>query len=475
MSMKLARNFNTIVWKYIYWIKLNKYVYYLKSRIYKALVQNYYKKAYYLQVKLISSPLVKILALKKILYLKQKIFINDFHLLSNTWRDFHIGYLSNYLNFDDSLDVDILLYKESKLLNTQLSNLFNIFKQIRELLTSWVLEVYLQSFYDTKSKNYFRFSDFQANFITNFANLNSELTLYSITIELKSIFYFMSTDFLLTKLNINQKLRHFLADWLLKGKLINIVRLLHSIKYGLNYEDIELYIGKLLIDFTILILFDEIKFMLQADVDCNNKLLTENFYAFSNDCQILLLSNNYTVLKKWQYVYWKWLVSNGVQVLYTVTQKITSCFEGNYLGKYFITYESSKFCKSLFIKPSLYAQFCLLRDISIIIKELKGKSFFLLIIQLNKFLLYYSRLFLKVSRQNIFSLLDYLIYLKLKAYIINMDSGLSHYKIKAKYFPSNQYCFNNKIQASMWIMSSLIRDSINYKLYFLIKLSWFSE
>ena len=472
MSIKLSRNFNTIVWKYIYWFKINKYVYYLKSRIYKALIQKSYRKAHYLQIRLISSPLVKIFALK------QNVLVDNFNIFSRitrNWRNFHIGYVIKYIDFDYILNLNILIETESRSFAVYSDKLLEVINCIRELLVGWVLSIYLQNFYDTVGKNYFRLRNFENDLIANFVHLGYQMNLYSIAINFDSIFCFLSPDFLLSKLNLIRSLNAFLKEYLLKSKLASLIKSLDSIwyKYDRDYLNPKFYLVNLLIEFILIVILNEVKSMSQWEL-CNDKqLCTVDFCILSNKFDLLIFSKKYKVLKIWQSFYYKWLVSNGIQVKPSLNQKISFLSEGNYLGIYFVFYGSYKLCNGLSIKPSLYSQFCFLKKVSLIIKQLKSKSVFLLIIQLNKLFLSYSQIFFKAITQKVFSFLDYLVYLKLKAYLVNMHSNWSYCKIAAKYFSFNDYRFNHKVRLSNWVMSTLVKDLNSYKFYFLIKLSWF--
>lgn len=472
MSIELSRNFNTIVWKYIYWFKINKYVCYLKSRIYKALIQKSYKKAHYLQNRLIFSPLVKILALK------QNVFIDNFNILSNVtkgWRNFHIGYIIKYIDFDYVLNINVLIDNESKSFIVYSNRLLNIINFTRELLAGWVVEIYLQNFYDMVGENYFRLRNFETGSIFNFVYSGYEMNLYSIAINFDCIFYFLSPDFLLTKLNLIRSLNVFIARYLFQSKLITLTKLLNNIGYGYNKDYLRqnLYLVNLLVEFVLIVILNEVKCIFQLQLCSDQGLSNEDFCVLSNKYDLLIFSKKYKVLKMWQSFYYRWLVSNGVQVKSILNQKINFLSEGNHLGMYFILYESCQPYNKLSIRPSLYSQFCFLKKVSLIIRQLKSKSVFLLIIQLNKLFLFYSKLFFKASTQKVFSLLDYLIYLKLKAYLINMHSNWSCYRIITKYFSSDYYWFNYKIRMSNWTISTVIKDLNSYKFYFLIKLSWF--
>ncbi len=121
-------------------------------------------------------------------------------------------------------------------------------------------------------------------------------------------------------------------------------------------------------------------------------------------------------------------------------------------------------------KPSLYYQFILLKQVSSLIS--KANSLFLLIIRLNMLLLSWSILYRNQQVAKLFALLDYLIYLKIKSFLVNCHSSWSNQRVKLKYFPQRIYCFNIVDTKTNWVFSSNVTSGIYYRLYFSIKLSW---
>nr|AYR06454.1 hypothetical protein [Rhodogorgon sp.] len=455
-SMKLNRNFNIINWKYIYWKKIYKYLSNLRARIYKASVVESYEQTCTLQVKLVSSPLIKIIAFKHIANSESnKSFIQEIIGNNNCFRSFHLGYLISYLNFTDNLDLDVFIHHQARYISKYQQKLRYLVEEIKQIVIVWSLEPCIANVSCVNNVWYLSFNKDQP--INYVLNKGFQYNWSFINISLDSIFYVLSKYSIINRITVASQLKSYIFSLLRKGVLINSLRYLNKPLSMPKINSSDLHLGYILAQMLISSLCYENSILVQYKL---NSLCLTNLYVLNYLTNLLVISNSYMGIKIWQQSFFLLLLSHGV---FIKNKKIANLSNGFYF------YSCFSYCSTnLIIKPSLYSQFCLLQRISINLFAFRGMASFILIIQLNMILLTWVRYFRNVNMRKIFSLLDYLIYLKVRSNIINRYSSRSCTKIKKQYFASFKCYFNTRLRRGNWIFSDLLKGQKYYKLFFYV-------
>lgn len=467
MSKKLDIYFNMIIWKHTSWHRVNKYISNLRSRIYKASVQKSYKKNHHLQTRLVSSPFAKMLALKTVIDERKEIKINLFlNFIKGYLRLFHIGYIINYLGVETDLNLSTFLCTSY----VNIDQYKFIIDQVKQLLITWALvSRWQESFTLCISNSYYSHNDlnimqllktvleFKYSYDTMFTVLN-----------LNPLLHCLTSYAIITRLDTINPIKICVNKWLDEGRLSKFVSKPNSSIVSISKDNF--FLGNLITLIIISVLCYEAELVLLSEkLPINlHKLKLEKITVFNCRDYLLICSNQYTQLNLWMQKWMMLLTGNGVQNRCNLFRKIVSLQQGTFFKWHFICSTSHY----ISIRPSLYAQFLLLKNISITIRMSKSKSILILIITLNKLLLNWSSYFSYTETKKVFCLLDYLIYLKVKTEIHRRHSNWSFKKLCSKYFFNCQYLFNHKLKNSKWILSEKVQNLYYMKTYFLIKLSW---
>lgn len=467
MSKKLDVYFNMIIWKHTYWYRVNKYISNLRSRIYKASVEKSYKKNYHLQTRLVSSPFAKMLALKKVIDERKEIKINLFlNFIKGYLRLFHIGYIINYLKVETDLNLSTFLCTSY----VNMDQYKFIIDQVKQLLITWALvSRWQENFTLGMSSSYYCYNELNImQFLKTVLELKYGYDTMFTVLNLNPILCSLTSYAITTRLDTINPIRICVNKWLDEGRLSKFVSKPDSSIISV-LED-NFFLGNLIIPIVISILCYEVELILLGEklpTDLH-KLKLEKITVLNFKDYLLIFGNQYIQLNLWMQKWLMLLNGNGVRRRCNLFRKIVSLQQGTFLKWHFICSTSNY----IIIKPSLYAQFLLLKNISITIRRSKSKSILALIITLNKLLLNWSGYFSYTETKKVFCLLDYLIYLKVKTEIYRRHSNWSFKKLYSKYFFNYQYLFNRKLKNSKWILSEKVQNMYCMKTYFLIKLSW---
>nr|YP_010728961.1 hypothetical protein P6G75_pgp198 [Lithothamnion corallioides]WEA76997.1 hypothetical protein [Lithothamnion corallioides] len=454
MDKELSRNLHILVWQYIDWKVLIQYVDNLKSRIYKASIQKSYEKIYDSQLSLINSPLVKLVAFKQIF---------DLYYHRINLNSFQLGYLVSYFSLESTLDYSVLVYYSSDRILNSNRKIQLIIDKVKNLVMIWSIEPYQNYLYYLNS---FSISSYY-NKYTNF-NIRNEIYSYRINVSLISLFYYLDLSIFINRMYLLNSIKEYIYKFLNKGVFIALINSLDNyIKLSvLRKQKIGLF--NKLIDIFILNICYEMDILLRSYTNFQLSV-SKNIIIIKCASDLLVICEDCSKLKLWLQVFLDILLSNGVEIKEKKYIKKIPLFQDIDLRTYLITI-NLWYPLKIIAKPSLYYQFILLKQVATIIT--KSKSLFLLIIRLNMLLLSWSTLYRNRQISKLFSLLDYLIYLKIKSFIVNRHSNWSNQRIKLKYFPQRIYSFNAIEAQTNWSFSTNIISSSYYKLYFSIKLSW---
>jgi hypothetical protein len=467
MSKEIQLDFNTIFWITINLKKNYSYVTRLKSRIYKAIINGTHDKVQNLQIKLFYSLSAKLLAMDQILKKKFCLlqYMSDLEKLFFIQKINKIGTFA--LEFEDRFFC-LFAYKEivGKELNT-------VVEDIDKILLSFVLEPQWIFHYQYNKINFLNLlhpQDLFKLFQMDLINLSIK-RIYFININYKDFIYQIPHDSFLARIRLKKSMYLKLKTILLKNLLI---------KFSLQFKNEIFFTPNCLEQFPLEIC------ILRILIYCfclETYLLTKsynpvcnffNFYQYNitmYHCglELLICNYNYNVLKFWFNLFLQLIYSNigkNKKLLFKTTTKMYDSLD--FCG-YSILFDKNKIIYSL---PSKLSQFILLSQIKQILNNLRGNSAISLIKSLNPLLENWASYFKSTNAFKIFTLIDYLIYLKLWVWICKNHTNWPYQKIKIKYFQViNNYFIVNKYHG--WIFNSIDAKSKNTKYIFLIKLTWF--
>ena len=392
MDKELSRNLHILVWQYIDWKTLIQYVDNLKSRIYKASIQKSYEKIYDSQLSLINSPLVKLLAFKQV-------FDSYYHCINLNY--FQLGYLVSYFGFDSILDSNPLVYYSSDMILRSKRKSQLIIDKVKNLIVVWSLEPYRNYLYHLNSFSILHYY----NKSTYFSAIN-EFYFYSINVNLISLFYYVDISIFLNRMNLLTSIKEYIYKFLNNGVLIALINSLDSYMKLSVLRKRKRGLFNKLIDIFILNICYEVDILLSSYEDLKLSV-SKQIIIIKHASNLLVFCKDSSQLKLWCQIILDILLSNGVDIKEKKYIKTIPLFKDINLKNYLISINLWYPFKKI-AKPSLYYQFILLKQVSIIIA--KAKTLFLLIIRLNMLLLSWSALYRNRQLGKLFALLDYLIY-----------------------------------------------------------------
>lgn len=457
MDQELSRGIPILVLQHIDWKILIQYVDNLKSRIYKASIQKSYEKVRDAQLSLINSPLVRLVALKQVL---------DPYYHGISLNSFQLGYLVSYFSLYSALDCTVLIsYSFSRTLRSS-RKIQKLIDKTKNLIMIWSVEPY-QNYLSYLNK--FSISSYYSEY--NSLDMTNRIYSYTVNINLISLFYYVDLSIFISRMYFLSFIKEYIYKFLNKGVFIVLINSLDS------YMELSILrkqnpgLFSKLVDIFVLSICYEIDLLLRSYANFQ--------FSISKDILIVRYASNLfvvcedsTQLKLWYQVFLDILLSNGVGLKEKRYIKIMLLFQNIDLRTYLITINLWSPLQ-ITAKPSLYYQFILLKQVTTVIA--KPKSLILLIIRLNMLLLSWSNLYCNQQIKKLFVFLDYLIYLKIRSFLVNYHSNWSDQKIKLKYFPQRLYYFNHIETKTNWVFSSKVIGPKYYKLYFSIKLSWLAR
>lgn len=197
----------------------------------------------------------------------------------------------------------------------------------------------------------------------------------------------------------------------------------------------------------------------------------ETLILINNLYDLLLVSKEPVHLKIWMNNLNNFFLCNGSEMEYNQKIYPVSLLKGIDYNKIFISNSRNSYPFYYVVRPSLYNQFNLIKQVSIILRQSKSQPLFLLIIRLNMLLLVWSSNYFNQPIKKIFYLIDYLINLKLRLYI---KRTASKYFLTISFSNHNlSVCYSNYLLSKKHhIISVIVKNSKLYKCYFLMKLCW---
>lgn len=457
MDQELSRNLSVLVFQHIDWQILIQYVDNLKSRIYKASTQKSYENIYNAQLGLINSPLVRLVALKQVL---------DSYYHSVSLNSFQLGYLVSYFSLRSALDCTVLTcYNSNRILKSN-RKIQLLIDKVKNLIMIWSIEPY-QDYLSYLNK--LSISSYYNQY--NSFDIRNRVYSYTVNINLISLFYYLDLSIFINRMYFFDCIKEHIYKFLDKGSFIILRNFLDSyVELSILRKQTWGLFNKL-VDVFMLSICYEIDLLLRSYANFQLSV-SKNILIIRQASNLFVVCEDSTQLKLWYQVFLDILLSSGVKLKEKKYIKIMPLFQNISLRTYLMAI--NLWCPlQIIVKPSLYYQFILLKQVTTIIAN--PRSLLLLIIRLNMLLLSWSNLYRNQQITKLFIFLDYLIYLKIRSFLVNYHSNWSNQKIKLKYFPQRLYYFDHIETKTNWVFSSKVIGAEYYKLYFSIKLSWLAR
>ena len=398
----ISKHKSKLVWQHIDWYYVKKYVDSLKSRIYNAFFEKYTTQIHQLQFKFVRSPLVILLALEKTI---------AYTILPCSI--FEIGYLVFCLNNNVAFDLSFFhCYQQCYHLESNIL-IKDLVAQIKYIIVVWLIEIYR------------RYLCYRNSFFCKKFNSTSNLYVrvynqivyhnYAMTFDLRSYIIFLNLSGLLRKLLLNKAIVLYLYKLFDRGILGSLNTYMDlSVKYVVFRKKQSSLLCKLLNLFVLQIIYELFTMLSNCVVYkdyVKNMIFINDLYSVLVFCQT---PGHLKIIKKYLLAFLSFY-GNDLQKRKKVSFK--SLFESVYLKRLLIAPNYQLYPFGYLIKPSLYNQFILLKQINSILGQSKTSYLFLLIIRLNKLLLLWlSSYFSYPAKKNLY-LINYLISLKWRLFI----------------------------------------------------------
>lgn len=450
----ISRNYKSLIWQYIDWEKIIRYIDSLKSKKYKAFVQ----KASVINNKLykffINSPTVILLAFKY--------SVSDLNVELST---FELGYLLFCLSNIFYLDISFFYYYKN------IHNI-NLGKAIRYLVARvhyfvllWSLESYSNYLRYVCHSSYYQF--YKVNRPLYINKYKTARYNYALLFDFKYCISYFSLLTLLGKIYTDKNIIQFLLKFFTSGYFNHLAGCLNIRNNYIFMKKNKLF--KKLLEVFVLQIFYEVSVVLShslyAEYSLNKMTCISDF-----NWLLVLCQDNYELINLRKKIF-SFLLFNGIMVKPNEGKEYKYISHGISTSLLSIYIQSQSYPFYFVIKPSLYNQLVLMKQVSWILHKSKSISFFLLSIRFNMLILLWSSTYLRLSADKIFYLLDYLIVLKLRCF-----------RKYCKYFFVSLIKFSKKTVNNQGLSYLLKRSHIYmfnnlhskeyYKYYFLVRLLW---
>ena len=450
MSRVISRNHKKVIWQCIDWKFLIKYIVYLKSRLYKAFLDKSKKKIYQFQSLLIDSQIFIIVAFKN--------SVNSCKLQANS---FEIGYIIFCLYNAIDIDCQFFYFYRQKYIADLYVVVEDLIDDIKYTIINWLLEPYMNYLCYVNNLRYSCFHSLDSLSYVSYQKY--DLNVYALYLNLRFCISYIDLSTLLDKLDLIHLVKVYCFKFLGTGLFSTLLFYLDSfVKYKIIKKGGNTLFMNLLNIFILQICYEMISM-------CIGNI--ENIILVSYLLDLVVISRKPYNLKVWKNNLNNFLMCNGLNIENNKSIFYVSLLHGIDCNHIFIT--SGQYCYPFYymIKPSLYNQFNLIKQVSTILIQSKSQPIFLLIIRLNMLLLIWSGNYLNQPVKKICYLIDYLIHLKCQLFLKKaLNKSLVRIKIYS-YYSSILY-LNYWVKNANNSIMVLIKSIKLYKYYFLVKLSW---
>jgi len=450
----IARNTKKLVWQYIEWHNVIKYIDNLKSRIYKAFLLRYTPEIYLQQSIFINSQLVIVLAIKKSMAKNSLVF-----------NSFELGYFIFCLSNKNCLDISFYHYYQEYYSCHKIFVVKYFVRKIKHLIAIWCLEpyynylLYLNNLYGIQFYNLNNF---------NYRRNDKLIHKYYLSFDLSSYILAMSIYVLLNKLYLHKNIKKYLLEFLSLGIFADVIFyldlytssiFLYQDSYSIIYKLLEIFILQLSYEISVLVFsFYSYEYIMSQLTFINYRL------------NLIMISKDIKKVKRIRKKILDLLLFNGIYVINKLEAQTISLFKGMNINLLSISTNYKTYPFYFIIRPSLYSQFLLMKNLSSILMESVSKPLFILVIRLNMFLFFWSINYINQPIQKIVYLIDYLITLKLRLFIKKKKLNF-HIRNLGLAIKKDLCLENNQIYIDRIICIAL-SNSGYFNYYLVVKIFW---
>lgn len=432
----IKRHSKAFFYQNINWQKLDQYIGKLKSRKNEMLFQNFNFCTF--QNYLVNFPLLILSVCRNYIY--------D---TNSNLNDFELGYLLYSFSTVRYIDVSFYYYYRNSC-NLQLIKSFQylVFKahylliflslQLYSNAIKYISNLYYYSRYNSIYKKFIELKNYEKILFLDFKSIINSLSL--------SIFlYKVFSDKDIVKCVLKFFDNSFFSEILICSLIESSNRLMYT--NGLFKKLQEVVIFQLIYELS--------------------SLLSRSYYSQSVALKVIFFENYreillvYNVILKNKVI--ASLLTNGFLQNKQKSLRQDFLVKGIFAKSCFYSIDYQSHCFAFILKPSLYSQFLLMKNISSIFYNFDTQPLFLINIRLNMLILLWLSQYTTLTNKILY-FLDYLIYLKLRSYYQNRSSFMIEIPRKKHNMPifkrEKNYCFTN------------ICSRTYYKFYSPIKLLW---
>ena len=451
MSRDISRNNSVLLWQYINFEFIAKYIDNLKSKTYKAFLSKPQKFSEYFTG--LNSPLVTVLAVKQAL-LTINLYLNSFE----------IGYLIFCLHSDVDLDISFFSYYRqaaSMQINYKIQDCID---QIKYLVIVSLIDIYKN--YLLHINNIYKHKFYYLNNVPYVFNVFYE---YALHIDLKHSLNDLNLCALLTKLDVSQSIKVYLLNFFCNTTLDCQLPCENIAVDNCLLEKNQAPLAYKLFDLWLLQLCYEISITLNGFLYFrNSSARNRNSIAINNYWGLIILSTEPALLSIWQKKISNVLLFGNIQAQSSQYLSIEQLSQGVYFSQIFVATNSQSYPFCLIIKPSFYSQFLLVQAISSLLLASKAQPLLVIIIRFNMLmLLWFNRC--SQPAKKLITLIDYLIKLKLNLFLGHRKLIPLNCMIRLVNLSKRRNNYNSFITLKA-CMLVVVSDFIYWKYYIPVKL-----
>lgn len=448
----ISRNHKSLIWQYINWEKIIKYTDSLKSKKYKACVKKSFMIGGNLHRFFINSPIVVLLAFKH--------SVNSLNIELNT---FELGYLLFCLANIFYLDISFFYYYKNSYDINLIKGIRYLVAKVHYLVILWSLEIHANYLRYFCHLSYYRFCKVNNLLYT----IKYEVTRYkyALLFDFKYCISYFSLLTLLDKVYLDKVIVQSLLKFFTSGYFNRLVDYLNVRNNYIFIKKNQMFKG--LLDIFVLQTCYELSILLSQSF--NTKYSLNKIFCINDFNWLLFLcQDNYQLINLRNKIL-SLLSFNGVILELNERQKSQYASQGisNSLLSIHIQYQYYPF--HFVIKPSLYNQFILMKQVSLILYQSRSVPLFLLNIRLNMLIMLWSNIYLRQSVSKIFYLLDYLINLKLRCF---SKYGKYFSTVKFSKKALNNQNLNYLLKRTYLSLFNNLHSIKYYRYYFIVRLLW---
>lgn len=298
-------------------------------------------------------------------------------------------------------------------------------------------------------------------FNTNFLNQASEKC-YLKSINLLEYFKILNIEYILARLDVSDFLKISLRKSFKYSTWIQYVDYTTNKIFSPKDTSHQFIVHDAIIKFLAYCLFLEVIYLSQSRAMSSLSYLLRSSNGdcliISMDFELLLWGNIDQTVSLLYQAFNSLLYYVDVQQINSLKNSPFDFYKGIDFSVYCLFLKQNMIISST---PSLDAQSALINKINMIFYRHKSNSEVILIKYLNEILLYWGNYFISTNSSRIFALIDYFIYLKLRAWILRRHPTWGHNRIIQKYFVSSDNIHLRHIDCNnRWIFHTYVNQQL---------------